>query len=296
MLLPKGTPFMPEGLLMTTSDLTNVLRNLTSEPFSGYLHFQPAKDHHAWVFLSKGTVIESLEQRPNGTFQLQKTDRLISKAGPSGVPTASYILSPKMARVLAGSFGFQATLQASQVKPADLMEHLSTHKHSGFLRLGSGNRSRVVVLDQGQPCAEIMVQRYGEVLCGKDSITALLGLLKGPSPAVQVFTENAQTLEAQSKKLHRDLENMVHVNPKATSGLFASKDTLKLDFEFLRQWNLPAKNTFQLTVQNNEGVELGVYKCQGAASKSQVLDVPAKILTSWGLESSEQVVVFPAGE
>lgn len=297
MQLPKGNRVMPEGLKLNAADLTSAAINLSADKFSGYLQFQLPGGKEGTVFFCQGTQVRAVE-RLGAEVRLVRPERLLNKVGASGTPTRSYLLSPALATTLALSFGYQSlqdrVVARREFKP--ILDQLEAEQQCGFIRFVQPDRKAVLVLDGGEMINDTFVDSYGEVVCGRDQITALLDAVHAEGASVSIYAAKRADLERQARKLHADLERTIQLTPKPFSGIFASKDTMKLDFDFVRTWGLPAKTTFHLVVEDLEGRQLGIIKCQGASGKSQQLDVPAKILQSWGLPEGQQVAAYPQSE
>jgi hypothetical protein len=297
MQLPKGNRVMPEGLKLSSADLTNAAIHLSADKFSGYLQFELPEGKEGVIFFSQGSQVRALE-RQGTSVRLARPERLINKVGPGGGASRSYLLSPPLASALAFSFGFEpmhdGAVPKREFKP--ILDQLEQDGSCGFVRFSLPDRQAVLVLDSGELINDTFVDNYGEVVCGREQITALLDSVHAEGARIGIYAAKRSELDRRARKLHADLERTVQLTPKPISGLFASKDTLKLDFEFVRTWGLPPKATFQLVVEDLEGRRLGVHKCQGAAGKSQQLDVPAKILASWGVGEGQQVAAYPDSE
>lgn len=296
--LPKGNRVMPENLALSAGDLSNAVQNLIQDSFTGYLRFELPASRQAWMFFANGKVLRSFEHG-NGATRAYKPERLIGKVAGGSARAASYLLSPRLATPLALSFGFQPlhtdkTVGKKEFKP--LLDEFEGAKRSGFIRFRLANREAAVVLDAGEIVSDSFIDNYGDIVCGREAITALLDQVHSEGATVSVFGETRADLDRQAHKLDADLERMIQLTPKSVSGLFAAKDVLKLDFDFLRNWGLPPKTIFFLVVEDLDGRELGIIKTQGAAGKSQILEVPAKILQGWNLAEGQPVQVYPQSE
>ena len=289
---------MPEELPLTVADLGNTVQNLSADQFTGYLRFELPSSRQGRIFFANGKVLRSFEYWQGGV-RLYKPERLIGKVAGASARAATYLLSPRLVSALALSFGFEPVhpekvVAKKEFKP--LLDEFEQAKRSGFIRFRTQNTEATLVLDDGEIIHDAYVDRYGDIVCGREAITALLDDVHANGATVAMFGQSRSDLDRQARKLDADLERMVQLIPKPVSGLFAAKDVLKLDFEFLRNWGLPPKTTFFLVVEDLDGKELAVMKTQGAAGKSQLLEVPAKILQTWNLAEGQAVQVYPQSE
>ena len=275
MNLPKGTTFMPEGLKLTQADLTDMLSNLGTHGFSGYLQIELPKSSKGYVFLSRGQTVRAFEWSQQGKAKLYTPERLFAKVGDQGAACASYVLSGEMANQLADSFGFQPG--------QDWKAQFQQEKHTGFAVFGN----QAVLFAKGQPLQETLAHGYGQVVCSRDAVHALLQ----QDQASQVFSQQPAVLEQTARRLHADLSRMREVRLKSVSGFFATKDALKVDAEVAQEWGV--KGTFTLVVEDLEGRHIGTLKTHVGSKKPQVMEIPLKIMQEWGLAEDQAVMVYP---
>jgi hypothetical protein len=292
---------MPEGVLLTGSDLRTMVDNLCADGFSGYVKFELAPGKQAYVFVSNGDQVRAFEVTgPKVDVKVNKPDRLINMAGSgSRVAASSFILSSRLANILGHSFAFKPLYRDYQVRKKELKKVLDNLEHdsqSGFLQFDLPEGRAVVVLDRGEPVHDQFISQYGEVLCGKEVITNLFGYVHSQGATVHVFAEKAPELEARSRQINEDLEKMLQLTVKPVGGMFASKDTLKLDLEWARGWGYNGKNIFPIAIEDAEGRSLGTFKAQGASKKNLLLEIPQKMATELGLQDGQEVTVYPRGE
>lgn len=293
---------MPEGLLLTGSDLRTMVDNLCADGFSGYVKFDLSPGKQAYVFVANGDQIRAFElSEGRGDVKVAKPDRLINTAGAGGgrVAAASYVLSNRLSKVLSFSFAYKSLYRDYQVRKKELkkvLDNLEHDSHSGFIQFDLPDGRAVVVLDKGEPVHDQLISQYGEVLCGRDVITSLFGHVHSNGATVHVFAEKSHELDGRGRKADEELEKMINLTVKPVGGFLASKDTVKLDLEYARSWGYNGKNTFQLAIEDQEGRLLGVYKAQGASKRQMFLEIPQKIITELGLSDSQEVTVYPHGE
>lgn len=292
---------MPEGVLLTGSDLRTMVDNLCADGFSGYVKFELSPGKHAYVFVANGDQVRAFEMtEARGDVKVAKPDRLMNMAGGNGRVLAwSYILSGRLANVLGNSFAFKPLYRDYQVKKKELkkvLDNMTHDNHSGFLQFDLSDGRAVVVLEKGEPIHDQFISQYGEVLCGREVITNLFDYVYSQGAVVHVFAEKYHELENRSRRANDDLDKMIQLTVKAVGGMFASKDTLNLDLEYARGWGFNAKSTFQIAVEDMDGRMLGTYKAKGVSKKNLNLEIPQKIVTELGLQESQEVTVYPYGE
>ncbi|MBN9416260.1 hypothetical protein ABS71_15825 [bacterium SCN 62-11] len=279
MKLPKGTTFMPEGLLVSGPDLQNMLENLQQDHFSGYLRVDFSNAKKGFIFLSRGQMLRAFEWTPEST-KLYTPERLLAKAG-DGAATSSYVLTAEMSETLATSFGLES-------KPAsNWRESIQQGRQTGFVEF-SQPFAGAVLYRRGEPIQESMTGRYGEVICGREGLGQLL---KEGTPSL-VFAGDPAELDEKFRKAHQDLEAMREAKLKSVSGFFATKDALKVEAEWISGWGVNPKG-FSLVVETPEGKRLGSFKAITGCKKPGVVEIPLKILQEWGASEDQDVMVYP---
>ncbi|MFN8608292.1 MAG: hypothetical protein U0931_12220 [Vulcanimicrobiota bacterium] len=279
MNLPKGTPFMPEGLLLSGSDLQTTLSNLMQDHFSGYLRLDLPEARQGYVFLSRGQLVRAFETRSDGP-KLYTTERLFAKAG-SGVATSSYVMTPEMAEILASSFVLETSAAA------DWRQTLQDGRQTGYVEF-SQPFAGAVLYRKGEPVQESLTSSYGQLVCGREGLARLLHEGK---PALVLAGEPSQ-LEEKARKAHKDLEAMREVKLKSVSGFFATKDALKVEAELVSGWGANPKG-FTLVVETPDGKLIGKLKTVGGSKKAGVMEIPLKIMQEWGASEDQDVWVYP---
>lgn len=293
---------MPEGVLLTGSDLRTMVDNLCADGFSGYVKFELSQGKHAYVFVANGDQVRAFEMvESRGDVKVAKPERLMNMAGSGGgkVSAWSYILSSRLASVLGQSFAFKPLYRDYQVKRKELkkvLDNMTHDNHSGFLQFDLADGRAVVVLDKGEPVHDQFISQYGEVLCGRDVITNLFDYVYAQGAVVHVFAEKQNELEARNRRANDDLDKMIQLSVKPVGGMFASKDTVNIDLEYARGWGYNGKNVFQVAVEDVDGRLLGVYKAKGVSKKNLTIEIPQKIVTDLGLIESQEVTVYPYGD
>lgn len=292
---------MPEGVLLTGSDLRTMVDNLCADGFSGYVKFELVPGKHAYVFVANGDQVRAFEMTDNrAEFKPQKPERLMNMAGGSGkVAAYSYILSGRLAGVLGQSFAFKALYRDYQVRKKELkkvLDNLEHDSHSGFLQFDLPEGRAVVVLEKGEPVHDQFISQYGEVLCGRDVISNLFTYVHNQGATVHVYAEKSGELENRNRRTDDELEKMIQLTVKGTSSVFGSKDTVKLDLEYARSWGYNGKNTFRIAIEDMDGRRVATCKAQGASKKNLLLEIPQKLLVELGLSDSQEVLVYPDGE
>lgn len=293
---------MPEGVLLTGSDLRTMVDNLCADGFSGYVKFELVPGKHAYVFVANGDQVRAFEMADNRPeFKPQKPERLMNMAGNGGkVAAYSYILSGRLASVLGQSFAFKALYRDYQVRKKELkkvLDNLEHDSHSGFLQFDLPEGRAVVVLEKGEPVHDQFISQYGEVLCGRDVITNLFSYVHNQGATVHVYAEKSGELENRNRRINDELEKMIQLTVKGTSSFgFGSKDTVKLDLEYARSWGFNGKSTFRIAIEDMEGRRVATCKAQGASKKNLLLEIPTKLLSELGLSDSQEVLVYPDGE
>lgn len=292
---------MPEGVLLTGSDLRTMVDNLCADGFSGYVKFEVSPGKHAYVFVANGDQVRAFEMVENrGEVKVAKPERLMNMAGGAGrVPAYSYVLSSRLASVLGQAFAFKPLYRDYTVRKKELkkvLDNLEHDSHSGFVQFDLPDGRAMVVLDKGEPIHDQLITQYGEVLCGREVITNLFGYVHAQGATVHVYAEKSHELVSRNRRADDDLDKMIDLRVKSTSGLLSSKDTVKLDLEYARSWGFNGKTTFQLAIEDQDGRVLGVYKAQGASKKQMFLEIPQKICSELGLQDSQEVTVYPHGD
>ncbi|MBS2039435.1 hypothetical protein JST97_30900 [bacterium] len=279
MNLPKGTPFMPEGLLLSASDLQSTLNNLMQDQFSGYLRCDLPGSKQGFVFLSRGQMVRAFELSSSGV-KLYTPERLFARAG-EGAPSASYVMTPAMAEILASSFALENS------PAANWRQTLQDGKRTGFVEF-SQPFAGTVLYRKGEPVQESMTSAYGELVCGREGLSKLLN--EG-QPARVLAAEPAE-LEEKARKAHKDLDAMREVKLKSVSGFFATKDALKVEAELASGWGVNPKG-FTLVVETPEGKLIGKLKTIVGSKKAGVMEIPLKIMQEWGASDDQDVWVYP---
>lgn len=279
MKLPKGTAFMPEGLIVSAQDLQGMLDNLQQDHFSGYLRVDFSPAQKGFVFLARGQMLRAFEWTPDST-KLYTPERLLSKAG-DGAATCSYVLTSEMSETLASSFGLES------ISENNWRETIQQGRQTGFVEF-SQPFPGAILYKKGEPIQESMTGRYGEVICGRDGLAQLL---KEGKPSL-IFAGDPTELEERFRKAHKDLDAMREAKLKSVSGFFATKDALKVEAEWISGWGANPKG-FNLVVETLDGKRLGSLKTITGCKKPGVVEIPLKILQEWGASEDQDVMVYP---
>lgn len=295
---------MPEGVLLTGSDLRTMVDNLCADGFSGYVKFDLVPGKQAYVFVANGDQVRAFElNEARGDMRIQKPEKLINMAGAAGnrVAASSFILSAKLARTLGSSFAYKSLYRDYHIRKKELkkvLDNLEHDSHSGFVQFDMPEGRAVVVLERGEPVHDQFISQYGEILCGRDVISSLFSHVHANGATVHVYAEKSNELEARNRRADEDLDKMINLTVKSVSGMFAGgKDILKLDLELARSWGINGKNTvFELAIEDMEGKLLGVRKAQGVAKKNLALEMHKNVLTELGLSDTQEVTVYPKAE
>ena len=279
MKLPKGTAFMPEGLVVSATDLQNMLENLQQDHFSGYLRVDFSAAKKGFIFLSRGQLLRAFEWTPEST-KLYTPERLLAKAG-DGAATCSYVLTSEMAETLATSFGLES------IPANNWRETIQQGRQTGFVEF-TQPFAGAILYKKGEPVQESLTGSYGEVICGRDGLSQLL---KEGKPNL-VFAGDPTELEEKLRKAHKDLDSMREVKLKSVSGFFATKDALKVEAELVSAWGVNPKG-FSMVVETLDGKRLGSFKTITGCKKPGVVEIPVKVLQEWGASEDQDVMVYP---
>ena len=270
---------MPEGLLLSASDLQTTLDNLLQDQFCGYMLVALPQGSKGFVFLSQGAVLRAFEQSNTGV-KLYTPERLFAKAG-DGAATSSYVLTAEMAETLAYSFALENS------SPNGWREAVQQGRQTGFVEFTQPFSGSILYL-KGEPIHETMTTRYGDVVCGREGLAKLL---QEGKPA-RVFVADSGQLEEKARKAHKDLDQMRPVKLKSVSGFFATKDALKVEPDLIAGWEANPKG-FSMVVETPEGTRLGCLKTVAGPKKPGVLEIPLKIMQEWGGNEDQEVLVYP---
>lgn len=279
MKLPKGTAFMPEGLLLSSADLQSMLDNLMQDHFSGYFRVEFPGANKGFVFLSRGHLLRAFEWTPD-LIKLYTPPRLFAKAG-DGAATSSYVLTPEMAEALAASFALES------VPAGNWRETLQQGRQTGFVEFNQPFAGAILYL-KGEPIQESLTNGYGEVVCSREGLSKLLNEGR---PSVVMAGDPAKVEEA-CRKAHKDLDANREVKLKSVSGFFATKDALKVEAELASGWGVSAKG-FNLVVESMDGEWLGTLKAVTGCKKPGVMEIPLKVMQEWGASEDQDVLVYP---
>ena len=279
MNVPKGAAFMPEGLMLSASDLQTTLDNLMQDHFCGYLLVSLPQGGKGFVFLRNGELLRAFESSSSGT-KLFTPERLFAKAG-DGAATSSYVLTAEMVETLAFAFALE------NASPQGWKEAIQQERQTGFVEFAQPFAGSILY-QNGEPIHESMTTRYGDVVCGREGLAKLLNEGK-PS---KVFVAGSSQLEEKARKAHKDLDHMRAVKLKSVSGFFATKDALKVEPELIAGWGANPKG-FNLVVETPQGTRIGCLKTVAGPKKPGVLEIPLKILQEWGVQEDQEVLVYP---
>ncbi|MBX3169774.1 MAG: hypothetical protein KF760_20390 [Candidatus Eremiobacteraeota bacterium] len=279
MKLPKGTIFMPEGLLLSAPDLQSMLDNLMQDHFSGYFRVEFPGANKGFVFLSRGQMLRAFEWTPD-LIKLYTPERLFAKAG-DGAATSSYVLTAEMAEALAASFALES------VPAGNWRETIQQGRQTGFVEFAQPFAG-TILYHKGEPIQESLTTHYGEVVCGRDGLSKLLNEGR---PSLVMAGDPAK-IEEKCSKAHKDLDAMREVKLKSVSGFFATKDALKVEADLAAGWGVSSKG-FNLVVESLDGEWLGTLKAVTGCKKPGVMEIPLKVMQEWGANEDQDVLVYP---
>lgn len=279
MNLPKGTPFMPEGLLLSASDLQSMLSTMMQDQFSGYVRCELPGSKQGFVFLARGQMLRAFEAGSE-RIKLYTPERLFAKAG-DGAPSASYVMTPAMAEILAHSFALENSAAGNW------RQTLQDGRQTGYVEF-SQPFPGAVLYRKGEPVQESLTSAYGELVCGREGLSRLLN----EGQPLRVLAGDPAELEEKARKAHKDLDAMREVKLKSVSGFFSTKDALKVEAELASAWGVNPKG-FTLVVETPDGQPIGKLKCLVGSKKPGVMEIPLKILQEWGASEDQDVWVYP---
>lgn len=267
---------MQENLQLNNRDLTDLLSGLTGDNyFSGYLRMDLPGSKKGYVFVAGGQKLRAFEFSEEGTAKFYTTERLFAKAGEEGVPCSTYAMNSEMANLLAMSFAFETGM--------DWKSQFQNDKHTGFALFGD----EAVLFSKGHPLQGVMTNRYGQLVCGRETIHKLLE----EGRPTKAYGGQPVGLESMAKRLQHDLERLREVQLKSVSGFFATKDHLKVEAGLAQEWGV--KGTWMTVVEDLNGRRVGALKTTVGCKKPGVMEIPLKVMQEWHLAEDQSVMVYP---
>jgi len=291
--LPKGNPLI-ERVTLPFPDINIMINNLEEQGFTGYARMELYRLEGV-VFFLHGGIIRAMEIGDN-SVQVFPYQRVMNKVKKKEVPVSTYILASQMVGVLSNCFAFQPVYQDHPLKKKEwekVHKTLEEESYTGVIDLKVRDTSHSLILDRGKIFTDNFTREYGQILCGTEAVHELLARINRDGATLGVMAEKAQEIEARKQIVQQELERIRQLIVKGETGIFRSKDELKVEEGIMREWGVSAKS-FNVEVELPDG-DLIEARCSAGRKLGGYIAVPAQVMKKYNLNDGEVLSVRPMG-
>jgi len=293
MELPKGNPLI-EQEKMTFFDLETLYNNLKQEAFTGYIRID-YQHLRGYLFVLQGGFIYAVEELDD-IYRITHEDKLFLKARREDIFVSVYILPPPAVTVLSQVFAYN-TLPVENKDLKEMLKDFERGSYSGIIQVTKGGISFYLLIEDGLPISDSILDNYGEIICGFKSIEGLIVESREEGVEVKLLLERGEELELKKEKARKELNKLKILYVVGAKGLIGSEG-IRVDNLIMEEWE-------NLGCMSQKGGEVILETFNEISNKFKVagkknlgtsyVEMPVKLMKSLGLEEGESVTLKPIG-
>lgn len=294
-LLPVGSPLV-EGVSLPVADVEIMLENLLADRFAGMVVLK-LSSITGYFLLRDGNILRALESTSRGQLVARLPARIYGLMHQrSTVEVSVYVLSETMVSIFCSAFAFNTTVPDRRIEKRELkrvLGDLDDRRQTGFMRLVGPEGFVFLMVDEGTIVTEKFAARYGDIVCGKGQVSAVLDHVHEQGSRIFIRAEDSAEIARKTDAVNDDLSRIRQLTLKKASALFRSAEEVKLSEEVFREWGLDPKSTFEVELETADG-RMHKYKCRSGSSRlGNRVEVHSNMLKDMGVSESDLVNVRP---
>ncbi len=290
MEIPSGNTLI-EDIPMNYSDLDIMHKNLQEGSFTGYIKLKGSSGI-GYIFMLHGGMIYTLEYL-NNAYEATLEWRLKNRAKIEPLQVSTYVLSPSLVTILSQVFAYEP-YSLSKKKISTCLKELEQDAQCGIMVITKNEEHYHVLLDDGKPVTDNILDSYGSIICSGNTINELAEE-SARGIKIKFFGQRQGEIEVRKKQIERELSKIKLLTVMVEKGLFLS-DALKVDNLLLDEWYQledPGKKINDIIVENDRG-NLTICKLQTKRNlgTGKIL-VPSKLLKKLETNENFTLIVKP---
>lgn len=291
MKIPKGNSFLKETKL-DFDDITIMLENLKANSFNGYIKFD-SPSFISMLFCKEG-MTSCIAEGIGDSYKMLHEPMLQYKLRYAKPVVSSYILSPEMIDVLAGIYAYQEVYLNYQIRKKEFRKFFDTlqqNKYTGILEVKQLSEPLFLLLNKGTVVTDQFLEKYGEAVCGTESISQLFDAITTSGGIINTYAEKADEIERKRRACQEDLAKVKELIISVESSLLKGGNVAKVDEVVFREWQRFGEVT-QVEIQTASGI-IEYVKIAAAKNKGMKIFVPPAMLKKFKINKDETVLVKP---
>ena len=292
MEIPKGNTLI-EDIPMNYTDLEIMHRNLQEGSFTGYIQLRGSSGI-GYIFMLHGGMIYALEN-VNNSYEATLELRLKNRAQIETLHVSTYVLSPSLVTILSQVFAYEP-YSLSKKKISTCLKELEQDAQCGIMVITKNDENYYILLDDGKPVTDSILDSYGSIVCGSNTINQLT---EESSRGIKVkfFGQRQGEIEVKKKQVERELSKIKILTVSVEKGLgLLLSDALKVDNILLDEWYQledPGKKINDIIVENERG-NLTICKLQTKRNiGTGKVQVPSKLLKKLETGENQTLIIRP---
>ncbi|HPZ10008.1 MAG TPA: hypothetical protein PL110_18095 [Candidatus Eremiobacteraeota bacterium] len=291
MEVPSGNPLI-ENVELTYNDIEIMHRNLQEGSFTGYIKLS-GSNGDGFIFMLHGGMIYALEY-VNEVYQATPEWRLKNRAKNELLKTSTYILSPSLVSILSQIFAYDS-ISLTKKKLTTVLKELEQDGYCGIIQVIKSDISYYILLDQGKPITDSILENYGNIICGNRSLDALINEESKGKVKLKFLGQRQGEIDLKKKQVERDLSKIKNLIVIVEKGIFIG-DALKVDNILMDDWyqlEEPGKKINDIIIENDKG---NLIACKVQAKKNigaNKIYVPGRLLKKLETNENESLIVIP---
>lgn len=273
-----------------------MLENLLADRFAGMVLLK-LSSITGYFLLRDGNIFRALESTSRGQLVARLPARIYGLMHQrSTVEVSVYVLSETAVTIFCSAFAFNTTVPDRRIEKRELkrvLGDLKDKRQTGFMRLVGPEGFAYLMIDEGDIVTEQFATRYGDIVCGRAQVSAVLDHVHENGSRIFIRAEESAEIARKTEAVNDDLSRIRQLTLKKASALFRSAEEVKLSEEVFREWGLDPKSTFEVELETADG-RMHKYKCRSGSSRlGNRVEVHSNMLKDMGVSESDLVNVRP---
>lgn len=295
LLLPRGAPLV-DNMVLNVADVELMLENLREDEFTGIVQLKLGSVFGFFV-MREGTTLRALESTSRGELLARLPARLYALLAQRATSeVSSFVLAPSMVSVLSAAFGYGTPIADKRVERKQIsrvLDDLKRDNQTGFIRLTGPDGVVFLLISDGTIITERFADKYGDITCSADQVSAILDHVYENGSRVLVRSESTAALDSKTDEVEEDLARIRQLQLKKASALFRSSEEVKLSEEIFREWGLDPKKPLEVELETSDG-RMFTYRCKSGSSRLGVrVEVHSNMLKEMNASEADLVNVRP---
>jgi hypothetical protein len=292
-ILPRGNVFI-EGISLSHTDINIMLNNFEQDGFSGQVIIDIDKKSQGYIFFSHGSVISSIESVNNDGFSTVSISRMLNKVKDDLHTVSVYVYSNQIINILSNLFAYRNIYENLFIKKTELMkliEDIGTSKLSCFMEAAIGNNTKYIFFEEGKLLIDNFNSRFGQVICGQDTIKEYLNKISDEGSCINIFGEEQAEIEKKKSFLKLEAEKIRQLFVKTEGRFLGKKDFVRVDESLFKIWGVQGDKT-ELEIENQAG-KISRVSCVTGKKIEGFIVFEKSILKDFEVSEGEVITVFP---